>query len=209
MQKLPKIIVISSPDFFQGEADVINQLFEAGLEKLHLRKPDSTVEDYAELINQISSANHNKIVLHNHYQLIDSFRIGGMHFRDKYLTDIDLEDFVNLSRFCKAHGKSISRSVHSIADARASVKTFDYVLLSPIFNSISKPGYNANFSTQELTAFLSDASLKNKITALGGINKNTLNQAVEIGFASMAVLGAVWENQAKALQEFKTLQTHE
>ena len=36
-----KLITITVPDFFEGEADAITSLFDAGLEILHLRKPGS------------------------------------------------------------------------------------------------------------------------------------------------------------------------
>ncbi|HIS10066.1 MAG TPA: thiamine phosphate synthase, partial [Candidatus Avibacteroides excrementipullorum] len=36
-----KFILFTRPDFFAGEEDIINTLFENGLELLHLRKPNS------------------------------------------------------------------------------------------------------------------------------------------------------------------------
>ena len=40
-----KWIVITMPDFIENEANNINQLFEAGLDLLHLRKPESCIDD--------------------------------------------------------------------------------------------------------------------------------------------------------------------
>ncbi len=39
-----KWIVITMPDFIENEANYINQLFEAGLDLLHLRKPESCID---------------------------------------------------------------------------------------------------------------------------------------------------------------------
>ena len=34
-----KLIVITTPQFFEGEAEAVTSLFQNGLEMLHLRKP--------------------------------------------------------------------------------------------------------------------------------------------------------------------------
>ena len=37
-----KLVVITTPEFFPGEAELVNTLFEHGLELLHVRKPSAT-----------------------------------------------------------------------------------------------------------------------------------------------------------------------
>lgn len=49
-----KWIVITMPDFIENEANYINQLFEAGLDLLHLRKPDSCIADCERLLQEIN-----------------------------------------------------------------------------------------------------------------------------------------------------------
>ncbi len=63
------LIVITTPDFFAGEADLINLLFVNGLQRLHLRKPDSTRADYEGLLKKIAPEFLPKIVLHDHLDL--------------------------------------------------------------------------------------------------------------------------------------------
>ena len=56
-----KLIVLSEPAYFKGEASLINQLFEAGLSVFHLRKPDSDRLTYASLIAEIELRYHDRI----------------------------------------------------------------------------------------------------------------------------------------------------
>ena len=40
-----KLIVITTPQFFEGEAEAVTSLFQNGLEILHLRKPGASAEE--------------------------------------------------------------------------------------------------------------------------------------------------------------------
>ena len=45
-----KLIVITRPQFFEGETALVNAMFGQGLMRLHLRKPQATEEELAEWI---------------------------------------------------------------------------------------------------------------------------------------------------------------
>ena len=64
-----KIIFITLPNFFKGEAFFINQYFSDGLEILHLRKPSAQEADYERLIQDIKPEFYNRIVLHDYFGL--------------------------------------------------------------------------------------------------------------------------------------------
>lgn len=57
-----KWIVITLPDFIENESTYINQLFKAGIDLLHLRKPESNIEECKRLIQEIDKKWHKKIV---------------------------------------------------------------------------------------------------------------------------------------------------
>ena len=59
-----KWIVITLPDFIENEATYINKLFDAGIDLLHLRKPESNIEDCKQLLQEIDKKWHKKIVVH-------------------------------------------------------------------------------------------------------------------------------------------------
>ena len=44
-------LVITSPDFFDGEAQFLHRLFAHGVDIVHLRKPGATAEDCARLLD--------------------------------------------------------------------------------------------------------------------------------------------------------------
>jgi len=66
-----------------------------------------------------------------------------------------------------------------------------YCFLSPIFDSISKKGYKANFEKEALRAFLKKER-KVKVIALGGITEENYSEVLELGFDGGAFLGSVW-----------------
>ena len=68
----------------------------------------------------------------------------------------------------------------------------DYVFLSPIFDSISKIGYESAFDDAEvLTAFL--ANSKQRVIAFGGVDADRIAICEELGFRGYAMLGDIWK----------------
>lgn len=55
-----KWIVITLPAFIENESTYINQLFKAGIDLLHLRKPESNIEECKRLIQEIDKKWHKK-----------------------------------------------------------------------------------------------------------------------------------------------------
>jgi thiamine-phosphate pyrophosphorylase len=86
-------------------------------------------------------------------------------------------------------GALIGLSVHSAREARAAAPAADYVTLSPIFGSISKPGYGPALGVQGLADAV--ASARVPIVALGGITADTLAPCFAAGAAAVAAMGAV------------------
>ena len=74
-----KWIVITLPDFIENESTYINQLFKAGIDLLHLRKPESNIEECKRLIQEIDKKWHKKIVVHDHFELCQEFHLHGIH----------------------------------------------------------------------------------------------------------------------------------
>lgn len=68
-----KWIVITLPDFIENESTYINQLFKTGIDLLHLRKPESNIEECKRLIQEIDKKWHKKIVVHDHFELCRNF----------------------------------------------------------------------------------------------------------------------------------------
>ena len=173
-----KIIVISSPKPVMNESAIITGLFSNGLELFHLRKPFDNIYTTAKLLKNIPMQFHNRIVIHQHYQLINDYKLKGIHIKNNN---------ENIPNNCNI----ISTSFHYFSEL-SNKNNYEYVFLSPIFNSISKDSYSSNFTLSELQKAHNNGIIDNKIIALGGITPNNINIIKEIGFGGAAVLGYIW-----------------
>lgn len=174
-------IVITLPHFFQGEAAAITAKFEAGLERLHLRKPGSSIDECRSLLREIPACYHDRIVIHDHFQLLREFGLCGVHLNSR-----------NPSAPSGWEGH-VSTSCHSIGElAACKERGFTYLSLSPIFNSISKAGYSAAFSDEELLAARDSGIIDSSVMALGGVCSGNIAKALEFGFGGVMVLGDAW-----------------
>ena len=61
-----KLILLTMPDFFIEEHQILTALFDEGLELLHLRKPDSESVYLERLLTLIPETYRKRIVLHDH-----------------------------------------------------------------------------------------------------------------------------------------------
>lgn len=177
------MIVITDPQFISSEADILNALFCEGLEILHLRKPDSTLVKLIELVSKIDEQFHSRIMIHSHYELLNSFQLKGLHFTEKSKHLLVDDESIG----CKK-----SLAVHELTELKNTWNSIDYVFISPLFPSISKAGYSKQWDFEELK---SELSIKHNfnVVALGGITLNNVKMVKELGFNDFAVLGSIWE----------------
>lgn len=181
-----KWIVITSPVFLPGEASFIDCLFHHGVDLLHLRKPESKIDDCRQLLREIPSEWHSRIVLHDHFQLTAEFSMHGVHLNRRNPAAPD--NFTG----------SISRSCHSFDEVVASKPHCNYVFLSPIFNSISKQGYDSAFTPETLEQAAAKKIIDNKVIALGGISSDCIPQLKAWKFGGAAFLGDIWQRKDSA-----------
>ncbi|MDR0368783.1 MAG: thiamine phosphate synthase [Bacteroidales bacterium] len=177
-----RIVVITSPDFVREETEKIHALFEAGLEILHVRKPKASKEEYIRFLNGIQPVYHGRIKIHEYFELADSLNVSGVHLN------------VRCPKYEGEKPLQISKSCHSLEELSA-IDKYDYVFLSPIFDSISKKGYDSNFSADVLKKASEQGIINRKVIALGGINPATLPLVKKYAFGGVAVLGTIWQTE--------------
>ncbi|MBQ0057112.1 MAG: bifunctional hydroxymethylpyrimidine kinase/phosphomethylpyrimidine kinase [Bacteroidales bacterium] len=173
-------IVITRPQFTADEADAITAKFQSGLQRLHLRKPDSSIDDYRRLLSGIPACYHSRIVIHEHFQLLDEFSLCGVHLNRR-----------NPEAPAGWTGH-ISCSCHTLEEVREKKARFDYVTLSPIFDSISKQGYASHFSIDQLEEAHRQGIIDGKVCALGGVTPGRTEMLHGLGFGHIMVLGDAW-----------------
>lgn len=179
------MIVITSPEFISDEADKINLLFEVGIRRLHLRKPDATSEDVARLVAQIDEQWYDKISVHYHFDVAEAFSLGGVHLSGR------------TPEAPKRWSGLISASCHTLEEVAQKKRRLDYCFLSPIFDSISKIGYESAFDIEQLQVARDNQLIDNKVIALGGVSEENLDTIKKLGFGGYAILGALWRIEEK------------
>lgn len=192
--------VLTTPYFFDEEANLINQLFELGLPCLHLRKPKATTVAVAQLLDAIDDKYHYQIILHQDHKLALEYDLLGVHLteetRKKHIATDSLLEFRNTFA-----GFELGTAIHAVDRLHQLPICFDYAFVSPVFDSISKEGYTAQHHWKA-----SDwQDLPFDIIGLGGMNIETIPLAKQRGFSEIALLGALWSLPQQTLQNYKQL----
>jgi thiamine-phosphate pyrophosphorylase len=183
-----KLVCISPEHDDPRETAVLGALLAVGLERYHVRKPYWSAPQLETWLRALPKDWRTRLVLHSHHELVAMLGLGGYHWRDDGLAPLTP----------LANNGLTSRSCHDLATLRAALGHYDSVFLGPVFPSLSKPGHGPsdNFSTSELSSLLNSRTPNERRTtvlALGGITAARLPQVRVLGFAGVAVLGAVWQ----------------
>ena len=185
-------LVITSPTFFPGEAAFIHRLFAHGVDIVHLRKPGATADDCARLLDDLTSDDRRRIVIHDFFELAQPYGLRGIHLNARRSTVPD---------GWQGH---VSRSCHSLEEVKRYKDACDYVFLSPIFDSVSKQGYASAFTDETLKQASSEGIIDNKVVALGGVTPDKIDYLQQLNFGGAAMLGCV--NSLAALPESRQIE---
>jgi len=192
------IVLIAPENDSTNEIEILHQLFEEGLEYYHFRKPYKNIEQHRDYLNQIDSEYHNRVVVHLFHELVNEFNLKGIHFQEqKRLDHID-----NPGRYFKnleMYGKTISSSFHELTALEKCDFEFDYHLLSPVFSSISKPGYHGRgFDVNHIDK---------TIIGMGGVTTKNIKTFDTLGYKGIGVLGGIW-NSSEPVGSFKKMKKY-
>jgi thiamine-phosphate pyrophosphorylase len=193
-----QLIVISNPVMLPGEAAIIQQLFEEGLECFHLRKPEAGEQELRQLLDAIPAVYHNRIAMHGFFHLMPVYNLHRWHFREEHRQATTVETLSQL----KDKGYTLSTSVHDLQTIQGLSLHFSYTFFSPVFDSISKQQYKG--VTRD-DFYLRDEQKSIPVMALGGIDAGNIEKVAAMNFDGAAVLGTIWNDPAKAIEHFKTI----
>lgn len=171
------LVAITVPYFYDGEGRDIVSVLECGrFGRVHIRKPGASVDEMRTLLDAVPAEYRSNLTLHDCLELAEEYGVGGVHLSRR-------------NAVAPAGWKGIvSRSLHAVEDISAA--TEDYVFLSPVYPSISKPGYRGTFDLEELKGYVNS-----KVYALGGVTPERLTELESAGFGGAAMLGSVWCRQ--------------
>ena len=170
-----QIIAMTSPHRIPDEALKIIKLLQNGdADIVHIRKPDWDIMETSELISSIPNQYHGRIKIHDYFSLCRKFHLLGPHLNSRNpKADIPCTH--------------ISYSAHSI-EQLSLLSHYDYVTLSPVFDSISKPGYLSSFNLEDIRPHIEGK----RVIALGGVTPDKFPKLAASGFYGAAMLGYFW-----------------
>src|SRR5436190_12973106 len=103
-----QIFVITPEHTIKDEIKIVHQLFAIGLQRLHLRKPQFSVQECKNYIAAIDHQFHSRIVIHNSFQLLKEFKLGGIHLNSQLRDDSTIK-----AQVTALSPASISTSFHA------------------------------------------------------------------------------------------------
>lgn len=200
------IWIITFPEALREEAQTIKALLDAGASRIVLRKPGWTVPQYEQLIREIDPACYNRILIRDLQQLASRYRLAGVHWSGAERVRVASSESrkVFTPAFKRMSPEELAREnstgIHSMEEITQTDQRYSTLLLSPVFDSISKPGYQGKHSGP-----LSE-QYNRKILGLGGIDHTNIHLLKHWYFDGAALLGAIWKVPAKAVDNYCRIQ---
>ena len=171
----------------------IRQLLDSGFSFVHLRHPEMDIDSMSALLRKIPREYHPQIRLHSNFGLVREFDLAGIQLNSRCKTAPD-------------GARSVTLSCHN-ANELDTEGDFLYFTLSPVYPSISKPGYSSVQNFLDIGERLYGKT----VVALGGVSPDRFRELEDAGFSGAAMLGDIWRNAGNN-REFtsylKTINTH-
>lgn len=174
-----RLIAITTPKVTDDDASIIGRLLDRGIDIIHLRKPESTIDECRKLLTKLTAEQRSKIVIHDYPELYSEFSLRGVHI-NRNITSLPI-----------GYNGSTSRSCHTFEEVLRYKEECDYLFLSPIFDSISKQGYKSRFSDEVLRRASVEGLIDSKVIALGGVTLDKIPYLRSLNFGGVAMMGAI------------------
>ena len=175
-----KLIVMTKPTFFVEEDKILANLFEEGLENLHLYKPGASPMYSERLLTLLGEGYHSKITVHGHFYLKEEYRLKGIHIDDAHTEPPT------------GYKGNVSRTCHMIEELKEAKKKSNYVFLHSIFDSQTNVDEKASFTMAQLEEAAKNDLIDKKVYALGGMNLDTIKAVKDLGFGGIVICGDLW-----------------
>lgn len=169
-----QIRVITSPTVIEDEARKICRMLDGRVSYVHIRRPGASDLEVRRILEQIPSHYHSRLILHGNFGLLKEFGLGGVSLN-------------KANPIPPGEAGITGCSCHSEEEALRNADK-DFILYSPVYSSISKPGYGPQRDLLAEGRRLSHLPL----IALGGVTPLKFGELAESGFHGAALLGYAW-----------------
>jgi thiamine-phosphate pyrophosphorylase len=182
-----QLILLSKPDFFIEEHQILTLLFEEGLELLHLKKPHSEPVYSERLLTLIPEKYHKNIVVHQHFYLKEEYGLKGIHL-SKEETNVP-----------KVYNGSLSCTCRTLDDIAHRKNACNYVVLSDV----------ERFAPDSLEKAANEGLIDHKVMAEGHITPEVINKLKNYDFGGVVVGDDIWNRfDLHSVQDYKELIAH-
>ncbi|MBO5960241.1 MAG: thiamine phosphate synthase [Paludibacteraceae bacterium] len=178
-----KIIAITTPTAMPEDVCLIQSLMDKGIDMLHLRKPNANIDACRKILDALTSEQRSKIIIHDYPELYYNYSLKGIHI-NKNIPSLP-DDYKGFK----------TRSCHSFDELAKYKNDYDYLFLSPIFDSISKNGYKSAYTDEDLHKASGLGIIDDKVIALGGVTLDKIEYLRKLHFGGVAMIGGIYNMQ--------------
>ncbi|WP_212001101.1 thiamine phosphate synthase [Chitinophaga sp. HK235] len=190
------IWIITSPERIYEEEKIIADLLQAGAHRILLRKPSWQPREYMALLDKTDPSCYARIIVRDNFQVCQRFPVGGLHLSGKVRESMNCREL----QLCLQRYRNCSTGIHDMADITSMAPQFTTLLLSPVFDSISKAGYNGRFAQP-----LPDKKGR-QVLGMGGIDASNISRLKDWHYDGAALLGAIWQQPEQAVNNYQRIQ---
>ena len=184
--------MISNANDLDGENSMVEAMLDNGMDFFHVRKPYFSRNDLRCYIERFQPHYLKKLVVHSYHTLALEMGLAGIHISNRHRK----EPFKTWLRIRKMKfrkpGLKYTIAIHSIPEVKSRLIRYNYLILSPVFDSITKKNYKSTFVNGDLKKMLERT--KRNVYALGGVDVDKIQMVKELGFKGVALMGAIWQN---------------
>jgi thiamine-phosphate pyrophosphorylase len=187
-----KLIIISSSHLIENETQLVTKFFEAGLETFHLRKHRLSAKKTMAFIDKIPVHFHDRIIIHSQHWLAWKYNLKGVHLTKSHKQKkVRTWLLLKLLKF-KKQNIFVTTSYSNIGQLFETNRryNYNYVFLSPIFDSLSSK-FQGGFTSHSLKSAIEKTELN--VVARGGVDASSIEKGNAIGFKGMAFYSSIWK----------------
>ena len=184
--------------------DTIHELLDTGVSAVQLREKDLIDTEYIKLATSLCKLCHTysaQLFINSRIKIAMEIGADGLHLPGNFASVQKVIEETN-RRFI------IGSSVHTLTEAKQrETEGTDFIAYSPIYPTLSKPGYGPAVGLEELRKVTETVNIP--VFALGGITSERVSECLDAGAYGVAVMSGVMSpqngaQQAKAyLQQFR------
>lgn len=201
---MKKIIYTPEQDHI-SEIEKIVAMFELGADFLYLRKPEKDISYFYPYIEQFPFGWESKMIT-SEFKLLHDLNLGGFHFKREVLQQLSENDLSENLKMLKESNQISSVTAHTLEDLKKYDGKFDIILISPLFDSISKKEYHGNWDFEVLETYLENRlQLTTLLIGQGGISDKNVSKVELLGLDGYALLGYLWNSNLDVIEKFKQL----